>query len=83
MIQMCRGKGRLLLCTASISIHVFPKTPQLIEGYKFLLDLTFALDFFPCNLRKVANFNSGGKQVPINQLRERPNRANCLFLVKG
>ena len=52
MIQMCRGKGRLLLCTASISIHVFPKKPQLIEGYKFLLDLTFAPDFFPCNFKE-------------------------------
>ena len=64
-----QGKREVAIVSASISIHVFPKKPQLIEGYKFLLDLTFALDFFPCNLRKVANFNSGGKQVPINQLK--------------
>ena len=56
-----RGKGRLVLCTASISIHVFPKKLPLIEGYKLLLDLTFTLDFFLAILRKVANFNFGGK----------------------
>jgi len=57
---MRRGKERLLLCTSSISIHVFSKT-QLIEGYKFLLDLTFALDFFLLILKKVSNFKFGGK----------------------
>ena len=52
---MRRGKERLL------SINVFPKKLQLNEGYRFLLDLTFALDFFHLILRKVAYFNFGGE----------------------
>ena len=58
---MRRGKERLLLCTSSISINVFTKKLQFIEGYRFLLDLTFALEFFLLILRKVANFNFGGE----------------------
>ena len=58
---MRRAKESLLLCTSSISINVFPKNLQLIEGYRFLLDLTFALDFFLLILSKVANFNFGGE----------------------